>query len=191
MLKPTRFPFSYTENGFPNRLRVTFPQLEVEFFLPERSLPQIIPALGSVRSPLVVRGAEEAPIEKMVYVPQTGVLHITRKSTPIAHHEIADHSSVIDLEGWCYVPYEGFYAHEEHPVLSASCLEEEDIPELFSHYNALVQEYLQGYALHIHPIALSYHLFFDPEWNLHIQAYLFEQGIWFRGIRAISEVGCF
>lgn len=174
--EPYEVSFSYTERGLPSRLRVLFPQLELEFFLPERSLVQLIPALGSIRSPLVVRGAEEAAIEKMHYDAATGDLYIHRKAALSSHHEITENSPIIDLEGWRYVPQEGFYACEEHPVLSASCLKGEDISELFRHYNALVQEYLQDYALHTHPIALSYHLFFDAEWNLHIQAYLFDQG---------------
>lgn len=174
--EPYEIFFSYADSGLPCRLRALFPQLELEFYLPERSLPSIIPALGSIRSPLVVRGAEEAAIEKMEYDATKATLHITRKSIPHTHHMIAADAPVIELEGWRYVPQEGFYACEEHPVLSASLLKGDDIPELFRHYNALVQEYLQGYALHTHPIALSYHLFFDAEWNLHIQAYLFEKG---------------
>lgn len=174
--EPYEIVFSYTESGMPSRLRALFPQLEIEFFLPERALINLIPALGSIRSPLVVRGAEEAAIEKMWYDPAKATLHITRKLAPAVHHEISENSPIVELEGWRYVPYEGFYAREEHPVLSASALKGDEIPELFSHYNALVQEYLQDFALHTHPINLSYHLFFDAKWNLHIEAYLFEQG---------------
>lgn len=173
--------FAYAESGLPCRLKAIFPQLEIEFYLPERFLTQCIPAFGSIRSPLVVRGAEEAAIDTMHYDPFKAQLHITRKATPSPHHDISENTPVIDLEGWRYVPEEGFYAREEHPVLSASVLSGDDISELFRHYSALVQEYLQDYALHTHPLELSYHLFFDAKWNLHIQAYLFDQGDLIRG----------
>lgn len=168
--------YEYTAEGLPNRLIATFPNMTIEFQLFEPDLAQLIPTLAEVKSPLKVHGFQGSSIQRMVYDPVHSVLHIEHKDAPKEKKTAVPPSNGLAIGHWLYIPYQGFYPKEDHQLLSSQTLSGPQIGELLSSYLPVLQQYLEGWSIHPKPHPLSYHLYFDPAWNLHIEAYLFQAG---------------
>lgn len=175
-----KITFEYSSDGVPNRLKVVFKGLTAEFYLSQANLPQLIPALATVKSPLPVHGFQGASIDRMLYEPSTGILHLEHKYAKetgnASSDQAADATKTVLFDTWRYVPSQGFFPKEDHALLSGSTVQGDQIGQLFSFYLPVLQRYLEGAALHPKPQPLHYHLRFDADWNLHIEAYLFQIG---------------
>lgn len=173
--------FEYGEEGLPTRLLATFPDLEVQFYLSEANLVSLIPQLATVHSPLAVKGLDRASIKRITYDPENAILHIERKDAHAVGETKTEGRGAalqqpIEIGKWLYMPGRGFFARDDDRLLAASRLSGDDIKELLNLYLAVVQEHLQGCSVHLEPMVLSYHMHFEPDWRLHVEAYLFEPG---------------
>ncbi len=166
--------FEYSPNHIPNFLHVAFKQLELGFYLSEANLPLIIPALANVKSPLVVHNAPSDTIQKVVYDKKKSCLHIEPKETALP--EKAAVKKGIALNGWLYVPKDGFYVLDRHRLLSKTTLHGREISEALNEHFGVIKSFLEGAKLHQDPIEVSYAIAFDPQWNLHLDGYLFTPG---------------
>lgn len=168
--------FRYNKKELPNWIQVCFEELEAGFYLSESHLPCIIPSLHTVKSPLSVTNVENQGIDSITYDKHTGVMQIVptaiKQPNPIDFFDIHH----IQVGEWTYLPQEGFYADTHHPLLDTSTLEGEELSDALTAYQRLIGSLLKEIVVHTEPVPLSYRLFFDPGWNLHIQSYVFEPG---------------
>ncbi len=169
-----KISYEYSPNRIPNHIFITFPELETGFYISEANLPLIIPALAFVESPLKVHNAPQETISSIRYDRESGVLKIDFKENRFEAKSLA--RSGISLNGWLFVPDEGFYLQDKNSLLRQSELKGPQISELFNDYLAAVKAFLEGTKIYEDPAPVSYSIAFDADWNLHISCYLFNPG---------------
>ncbi len=175
---PYEIQFEYGEHQLPKQITISFSELEVGFYLSEANLKFIIPALDAVRSPLAVHHASEDAIARITYDKKAKALLIERKKINQERRkkELRSEKLGHPIEGWLYVPGDGFYARDQRHLLAASTLTGEQISQALSEHFQVIQRLLEDATAHADPIALSYTLTFDADWNLHIVGYAFSPG---------------
>ncbi len=169
--QPYDIEFTYGKDHLPNGMETAFSDLTVNFALSTAMLPQIIPSLNTVKSPLSVHEANLASLLKITYDKQSGCFHISGTDK-----EEAKGSLGYLVDGWRFIPGDGFYAQQPHALVINPTITPENIPSFLNEHCQLVSNYLEGDKLHLDPVRPSYTLFFDPSWTFHIQAYLFTPG---------------
>lgn len=166
--------FKYSEKHIPNYLMASFSELETSFYISEANLPLIIPSLSQIKSPLVVHNAPQETIKKLTYDKQAGCLLIESKTQQPKKQKL-DKKGIM-LNGWIFVPNDGFYIKDQHSLLSAPVLSGKQISQALNEYYEVIKALLEGTKLHEDPVQVSYAIAFDADWNLHIAAYLFNLG---------------
>lgn len=164
--------FTYGSDHFPDSLTATFSHMCMTFSLSRDSLLAIIPAMNTVQSALHVHEADLDDMIHISYDKKTGCLHVRGQEKEKKEQASLGYS----LEGWRFVPGDGFYAQKPHSLISQPTICGEALEPFLDEHAQLVAKYLKGDSLHIEPIRPSHHLFFDDSWNLHIQMYLFAVG---------------
>ncbi|MCE2984087.1 MAG: DEAD/DEAH box helicase [Parachlamydia sp.] len=168
--------FRYAKSRLPNWIQIAFSDVEVGFYLSAANLPAIIPYLASVNSPLSVKLETDRIIEKVFYDKNAGVLHIVGKKGGKEKQQAEQGSDEIPIDGWIFIPDVGFYTNEPHVLLQHPQVEEEELSDLLSKHHRLLSNLIVDAVIHKTVQPLSYRLYFDAGWNLHIAAYLFEEG---------------
>lgn len=166
-----KITFGYSPKELPNYITIDFSELEVGFYLSEAQLPNIIPTLETVKSPLTVHKISYDNITKIIYDKKLGIFQIKNQT----HQDTPKSVSGIEIDGWTFVPKIGFYERDSHQTLAES-ITTEKIETFLNEHTYLIQRLLENDTLHNEPIQLSYSLQFDSLWNLHIKAYAFEIG---------------
>lgn len=175
---PYRITFSYPDPlELPNWIEIAFETLVLGFALQPEDLPEIIPALTTVNSPLKVENAYHQSIQEMVYDVANGVLHVYAQDLNIAKEQ-PQYSSGIPLAhgNWVFIPGEGFYSEEPHILLKTPLLSGTELSEALIQHGHFIAAFLKNEMVHFDPVDLSYQLIFDKNWNLHIKSYVFEMG---------------
>jgi SNF2 family DNA or RNA helicase len=177
---PYQITFKYSKKTLPNWFQINFEDVYIDFYVSESNLPIIIPALKTVNSPLAVYQSMNRGIERIIYDAQAHEMIIEETKEQATKkekkHLVIPSDQNVVLEGWVYIPKKGFYAEDFHSLLQTPVLQSEDIVHALTDYTRLISSLLVDYAVHREPTSLSYELHFDPHWNLHITAYLFEPG---------------
>lgn len=169
--------YNYSKQKIPNWLQVNFDEFEAGFFLPEQKIAQIIPSLATVKSPLSVRFANHQSIAAITYDREKGEMHIeSEEIKPRKGQRKGIEAQGVSLEGWTYIPDEGFYSEEPHILLQNPNLQGEELSYALTEYGPFISGYLTDYELHLETQSISYKLWLDAEWNLNIQSFLFEPG---------------
>jgi len=172
--------FRYSKKNLPNWIQITFKDVDIGFYLSEANLPSIISSLNTVQSPLSVRNVDNQGISKIVYHKHEGVLHIEamprEKGTKSKKRVESASKEAIALDHWIFIPGDGFYADEPHMLLQTPDLEGEELSHALTEHRRLIAAAMSDCIVHNDPITLSYKLFFDQQWNLNIQSYVFEPG---------------
>lgn len=175
---PYSIKFDYSEDRIPNQINISFTELDISFYLAIANLPLIIPALESVKSPLKVHRTSLNAIESISYDKINDALLIKTKletSKPNAGERSAKKSGV-QINGWQYVPGDGFFARDPHQLLTSTKLTGSQLAEALNEHARVIKPLLQNASLYLTPISISYSLAFDPDWNLHITGYAFTPG---------------
>jgi superfamily II DNA or RNA helicase len=167
-----KISFRYSPKGIPNEILITFTDVEVGFALSEASLSFIIPALDTVEAPLKVHQVKEGGIQKITYDKVAGELIVEGKREKKEQAEEGTKEG-ITVDGWIFVPKDGFYSPVEVGGLQGP-LSGKRIAQALSEKYALIKSQLKGTALHLDPVHISYSVYFDNLWNLHLVAYLFQ-----------------
>ena len=171
----------------PHSIQVSFQDLSIEYRFSKDSLLEMIPALSTVESPLKVHEFSRWSREKIEYDKEQGSFHFLPSSQkpfqePFQEpfnepfNELPDSnapsaiSDSIDLGEWTYIPRDGFYSQKKQ-LLSAAELE--DPEKALNAHLPLLKKMLVGAAIYETPTPVSYTVFFDTMWTLHIRAYLF------------------
>lgn len=168
---PYTISFKYGSNSLPNFLHVKFPGLEIGFVLSEEFLPLLIPALGTVKSPLVVHNTPDEEISKIIYHKDTKSLEVIPKEIIVEKH--MTHPEGILLPGWVFIKGDGFYCRDRHFLLLAGKLSGDSLEKALDEYAGIMKPLIEGCIIHETPVPLSYKITFDSHFNLHISEYLF------------------
>lgn len=172
--QPYSITFEYSNQKIPNHLFIDFTEIEAGFYLSEANLPLIIPSLAYVKSPLKVHNAPQETIESITYDKVGGVMHIEFKES--APKQDLAKKSGISLNGWVFVPDDGFYLQDKHSLFRKSELKDKQIAEVLNDYTPTLKAFLKDIEIHEDTLHVSYAIAFDAEWNLHINAFLFSPG---------------
>lgn len=172
---PYEITFDYSSKSIPNQIAVAFSHLEAQFYISEANLPLIIPGLATVKSPLKVHQLSEERLRKMTYDPESGCLLL--ESFEETGKQIKDDENKgILINGWTYIPGDGFYVRDRHVLFRSPVLSGKAVTEAFRDHLAIVKSLLVGTTIHEDAVEVSYSIAFDIDWNLHITSYLFKPG---------------
>lgn len=177
--EPYKISFSYSSRKIPNQIQLDFAELEMSFYLSEANLPLIVESLATVKSPLSVHHVSQDTIKRITYDEVSSSLIIEPQDLKEGKgkKKIEAETRVgYTIDGWLYIPGDGFYAQERHQLLATPRIPAEQISEALNEHLAIIESRLEGVSLYRDPLQLSYALNFDPEWNLHINAYAFTPG---------------
>lgn len=163
--------FQYDKNGLPSWITISFPDIIIEFALDAEDLPFIIPSLNTVKSPLSVYEADLGGMTKITYDKKSGCLSIKG-----IEQDIKNKTSGYILNGWRFIPGDGFYAQKPHILLEKPTICGIALSGFLNKYHKIVSKYIEGLEIQSDPFRPSYELFFDSKWNLNISIYLFEPG---------------
>ena len=171
--------FGFSSRKIPNLIEIHFPSVDLAFYISEANLPLIVPALSTIKSPLVVHHSFEEQIEKIIYDKKEGILKIIHK-TSVSNAEKTKKQIVqdkgISIDGWAYVQNDGFYPTDRHFILEASELSGKQIEEALNEYHRIMKSLVEGVSIHEDPVHASYAISFDEKWNLHLNCYVFNTG---------------
>lgn len=166
--------FASGAKKLPASLTASFPSLTAEWALSEESLTAIIPSLTTVSSPLAVRTESTEGIDKITYDKEHLCFHIHFKKEKGDFQANLDHPKGIELDGWTFVPGDGFYSKEM--CFSRTSEDMYDVEKLLNDHAHLLKQFISGCVIREVPVSVSYSLSFDKDSNLHIQSYLFHPG---------------
>lgn len=166
--------FEHSKKHLPNYLRVKFPDLECGFYLFEPTLPQIIPALATVKSPLTVHNQPEEAIKRITYDKKEGAFHIDVKTLIASKKE--SHQKQYTVGGWIFIEKDGFYPQGLQGLLSKSTISPDEISAALQENYHVIKARLENTKLHHEPVPVNYAISFDSEWNLHVACYVFTPG---------------
>ncbi len=168
--------FSFSKSQIPNGLKLNFPHIDLYFYLPEAVLPQVIPALATVNSPIPIFNYEDQAIEQMTYDPVKYCISVKSDSIAAQLASKASTNEGIEIGAWSYIRGKGFYFQEQHLLVKEPVIHKDQIGAALDLYSSTIKKFLVDFEVHTDPIDLSYQLSFDEQWNLHINAYLFNPG---------------
>lgn len=160
-------------DGLPNGVMGEFEDLEVGIYVAKVNWPELIPALKSVKSPLKVHEFRDVAVEKIVYSPEKKGFLITSKK---GKGKLEEMNQGIPMGDYVFVPSRGFFPKAIDPIFKRSEIPTSLVAKVLDHHLDILLKFLRGTKVHRERQPLSYHLAFDDEDQLHIQAYLLEVG---------------
>ncbi len=161
----------------PNWIRIRFPAFTISFYIAEVNWPQLIPALGTVASPLAVHEFVESKIEKIRYDVEKRrfLIKKSRVKAEISAKE-EEAAGAIEVGEWLFIPKKGFFPKRMDPIFKQDEIPQDKIGSVLHKHPLIFQKYLVLGTIHLGHIKPQYHVYFDKEENLHIVCYLFEKG---------------
>lgn len=171
----SHYSIHFSDEDLPKELQVRFEGLQVTFFLTPELLEAAIPALGSVESPLKAYNNPEELIEEILYDERARRLLIREKANASHISFVADAAQPRYLKDWVYVPGDGFYPLERHPLLKSEVIEASDIPTVLSDHLIELQHFLSEISVDSHPESVQATLAFDEHFDLRIQFWVYKE----------------
>ncbi|MBM3207902.1 MAG: hypothetical protein FJZ57_04780, partial [Chlamydiae bacterium] len=166
--------FPDAEKDLPKWIEVKFADVEFGFYISRVNWPSIIPSLKNVEIPLTIEDEGSSYIEKIVYDRKNRALSIVVKEPEAKKQFPKDHA--LELEGWLYIPGEGFFSGKKDVLFTTGVVHEDKIASLLQKHTRIFQKHLKDEKVHDGSYPIQYELDFDQNHNLHISAYLFEKG---------------
>jgi SNF2 family DNA or RNA helicase len=174
--QPYKIDFKFAKNSIPNEVQITFNEIELSFHLTEKNLIDLIPSLSTVTSPLKVYQNSKDDIKSITYDKKKETLIVAAEnSSESTSNNPIPHSGII-LDGWSYVPNDGFYSNLPHELLQATPISGPNISYFLTKYTSLIRSHLINDTIHTEYLTIQYTLHFDKKWDLHIKGYIFTPG---------------
>lgn len=165
--------FTDSSEGYPTLVRLEWKDIEVLILLSVSDLPQLIPSLSTVKASLIAQKITEKKVDQILYDP-------IKKRFTLTHHDevkkIKMPDQAIWIDGWRYVPGKGFFAEGQDSLLFSSEIPSKNIVSFLDKHHKEVAPLLKNATIHSQPVSASYSIAFDSEWNLQLEAFLFEKG---------------
>ena len=165
--------FTYSKDQIPEMIHIHFDDLECSFTLKDHIFSEMIPALKTVRSPLAVHSLKANHINKITYDTVTKSFVIDTKE--ISSSELDQNKGIL-LGSWFYIPNDGFYPLDPLGLLSSKIIYTKDIEDVLNHHLNFIKNHLVGTTIHDEPLDAQYQLYFDKNWDLHIDCYALSVG---------------
>lgn len=166
---PYQLIFSHGISRLPDKLTLTFSDFILEWHLTKETLIAIIPTLNTVKASLVVHNILKEEVEKVLYDKQQHQFVLIPSSR--AKKKMA---KGVDVGDWRYVAEDGFYYKGQ--ALFLGKIDLKDVAAVLNEHATTFKELLEGHTIKETQTPLSYKLFFDADWNFHIESYLFSPG---------------
>lgn len=163
-LADSEYKISFGDEAPPREVEIKMAGLKVWAYLAEAHLPELIPALSEVQSPLKVWSEGEGLVESMEW---------TGDALQIRKRAGGEAVEGVEVGQWRFVKGKGFAQVESDPLLEKGELRGEEVAEFLDRCPALAQKFLN---IEAEPQAAGYHLHFDGEANLHIELYWHKVG---------------
>jgi SNF2 family DNA or RNA helicase len=167
--RPYEISFTGEKGQLPQEMTIRFPEISIWGYISEVNWPFLIPALRDVHSPLKVFDDEDQGIEKIEYHPASRSILIQIRGESKGSFEFQG----IPVGDWLYVEGKGFYRRRGEPMFQGGIVPSEQIGEFLSRSSKTLEKYL---PIHPEPVPARYRLFFDDEWNLHVELYIDDPG---------------
>jgi superfamily II DNA or RNA helicase len=173
--QPYTITFLPKEEDLPRWIKVELPSIELGFYVSKGNWSLIIPSLSQVDSPLSVHETTEKEIQDIEYDSIKKQFHL-RFSDSDHSKEIEDQlNTAIDLEGWKFVPNQGFFRSRMDPLFDRDVITKDKVSEFLSQYTPLLRTHLKELIFE-GEYPLQYSLSFDENSHFHVQMFLFEKG---------------
>lgn len=168
-------PYKITFSGetIPKQMKIQFTDFEIEVYIAEVNWEEIIPSLASVKSPLKVYELIGSNIEAIEFDETIKGFRIISNSADKSQKPTGEG---IEIGGYTYYKGHGFYPKNALELIEGNTIPTQSVGEMLDSHRSLIEKHLK--YLEIDPIAkpVHYTLHFDDTDNLHVDAYLFEQG---------------
>ncbi len=161
-LSEDKYTITFEGKDLPQAIKVEFSELTVWFYVAEVNWSEIIPALGTVNSPLKVFDGQEEHFDEVTYSPEAKTLTI-RRSTNTTEPGV----SGISVGEWTFVKHQGFYRRSSDTALESGVIPATRIAETLQHHEKLLAPYLS-----IKPATCRYQLSFDTTGTFHIEQFV-------------------
>ena len=169
--------FRFHENGTPKEIWIDFQDLVVAFYLSLANLPKIIPTLAFVNSPLRVYNFNEEAISGIFYDKREKCLNLELREGYLHSKALPEENeATLHFGDWLFDPKSGFYFRGKHSLLDLESVPKEQINEVFNEHADLISRHLIADHLYRESRELSYQIFFDNDWNLHVHLFFREEG---------------
>ena len=163
------YQISFSGDPVPHLLEVRFDELVVRFYISEVHLTWILPAFSTVKTGFFVENQQSNAFESVFYDETSKQLQFSQKQSPMTQVEF-NHG--VEVGDWIYVKDKGFYKKGGSSAPLLERVDEAQIPAVLQAYHQEINSFI---PVHADATCLQYYLFFDENFNLHIQSYLFEK----------------
>lgn len=169
-LQETNQPYqiSFIGEPVPHVLEVVFEEVSVRFYISEVHLPWILPAFSTVKTDFTVDNEISNAYDLISYDETRKQLHFKGKQSDVSAQ---DFKQGVEVGDWIYVKDKGFFKKDSASSSLLQVVESSQIPEILQSHHQEISAFI---PVHIEPLQLQYYLFFDGDFNLHIQSYIFE-----------------
>lgn len=157
---PVEINFRGSASAIPTELAIKSSDLEIIYSIEKKDWERLIPTLNSVKSNLKTQNRLQDFCKAITYDPLQGSFHFTLKK----HQEKG-----ISIDGWHYVPKEGFF--QGHFPYSDD-LSGASVESFLDQYFFEIASLMKGVKWNIEPVVMKYHLEFDKMWSLEIDPYI-------------------
>lgn len=163
-----------TSNHIPSKIKITFSSVELFFALSLDILKEIIPYLNTVESPLKVHENALEEVEQVLYDPKEKSLEVFPKK--VSANMLPQQAEGKQIGDWIFLAKKGFYLQKpkQHFRKKEKILSHH-IDDQLEKNAPFFKKHLKNTQIDIQPISPKYEVFFDNEWNLNINLYLFEK----------------
>ncbi|MDX8431156.1 MAG: DEAD/DEAH box helicase [Candidatus Algichlamydia australiensis] len=163
------YKVEFSKEELPKRICITFPDLELVFYIARVNWPELIPTLCSVNSPLEVREMEECAIEKITYDKEAKKFQILSKN----FEGLPKGKEGIQVGDYLYHPGVGFFMQPSDDLLTKKEIPQNLIAETLLRHAPIIERHLQGTKITSSKRKARYSLYIDDEGSLHVKLYLF------------------
>lgn len=172
---PYRIEFESPDGGLPKWIWIHFSCMKIGFYISRGNWPLLIPSLGLLKSPLLVHETIEKEIEGIDYDSSLQQFHLRYALPKDQTSPVFALEKVVELDGWKFVPDQGFFRSKSDPIFEWDHVPKEKIADFLSHYTSLLRCHLKE-RIFEGEYPLQYHLSFDANHCLHIEMFLHERG---------------
>ncbi len=173
--QPYSIEFLPKEENLPKWIHITFPFVELGFYISKGNWPLIIPSLSYVKSPLLVHETSEKEIQGIQYDSINKQFCLQFSDSNSSNKIDEQLGTAIDLDGWKLIPNRGFFRSKMDPILEKDRITKEKVSEFLSQYTSLLRSYLKDLIFE-GAYVIQYSLSFDSANNFHVEMFLFEKG---------------
>jgi len=170
---PYSIDFEESADDLPKKVKLSFPDLALSFYIAKVNWEKLIPSLKGVKSPLKIHEFQDIHIQKLSYNKNKKEIHI---HADLLTKKAASPGKKIPIGEWEYEPKEGFFPSKMDPLLKNKVIKAGQIGPFLSEHYKLVEKYLVGTPFSREEVPPSYELRFDHIKQLHISCFAFKKG---------------